>query len=149
MLRPDSFNNALRYAYSRAVGAESFGFKLESNGVLRSCQSAFAAGGCSGAYQDLTDGNTVEITAFSVSTTRAGGRAQSDNGNPLTLPCPALCLDGTTDCWPKVSMRELVISISGRARSNLAVVRSLEVAVRVRNDGVNLSAPGGESCPAS
>ena len=147
----DATNKTVQYAYRRGAGSESFGFKLDTDGVLRACQSDFAAGGCSSGWQDLTDGGTVEVTGFTISTARSGARAQSANGNALTIPCPALCADGTTNCWPTVRVREVVISISGRARSNSAVTRSLEVSTRLRNDGLTLSseAPSGEACPAS
>ncbi len=146
---PGPGNEAVRYAYRRGAGAESFGFRLDSDGVLRACQSDFNATGCSAGWQDLTDGATVQITAFTIGTTRAGARAQSANGDALPIPCPDPCADGTTACWPQVSVRELVISISGRSRTDTAVTRSLELSVRLRNDGVQLSseAPSGEACP--
>ncbi len=149
----DATNKTVQYSYRRGAGSESFGFKLGTDGVLRACQSDFAAGGCSSGWQDLTDGSTVEVTGFTISTARSGARAQSANGDALTVPCPALCADplNPTGCWPTVRVREVVISISGRARSNSAVTRSLEVSTRLRNDGVALSseAPSGEACPAS
>ena len=150
----DAANSKVLYAYKRGAGAESFGFRLDTDGVLRSCQSelrVLSAGGCSGAWQDLTDGTTVQITSFAISTTRSGARAQTANSSALQIPCPALCADGTTTCWPTVSVREFVISISGRSRNDAAVTRSLELSVRLRNDGVQLSseAPAGEACPVS
>jgi Tfp pilus assembly protein PilW len=147
--RPSS--TTVLYSYDRGPGAASFGFKLDSNGVLQACQADFAAGCGTSGWQDLTDVNTVQITDFSITTTRAGARAETDNGNPLTIPCPALCADGTAGCWPTVQVRELVVSISGRSRSDTAVTRSLQVSVRLRNDGVQLSAeaPSGDACPAS
>lgn len=145
----------VRYSYFRGSGAAQFGFMLASNGVLRACQADFTAPCDSalrpGSWQDLTDGNTVEITNFSIATTRAFPRALSANGDALQIPCPSLCANGTTSCWPTVQVRELVVSISGRSRSDSAVTRTLEVSVRLRNDRVLLSSdvPVGEACPAS
>ena len=151
VLMPGGSNTAIRYAYRRGAGAESFGFRLDSDGVLRSCQTALTPSGCDSGWQDLTDGATVQITAFTVATARAGARAQTANADALPILCPALCADGTTACWPKVSVRELVIAISGHSRTDPAVTRSLELSVRLRNNGVQLSseAASGEACPVS
>lgn len=142
-------SSAVRYRYRRTGGVESFGFKLD-NGVIKACQHESATG-CESAWQDLTDAGTVQITAFSIDTVRAGARARPDNDDALTLPCPSLCSDGTTNCWPKVGVRELVVTITGRSRSDSTVTRTLNASVRVRNDNVAFSteAPGKRACPAS
>jgi type IV pilus assembly protein PilW len=142
-------SSAVSYRYRRSGGVETFGFKLE-NGVIKSCQGETALN-CEAGWQDLTDTGTVQITAFSVDTVRAGTRARPANGTALTLPCPSLCADGTTSCWPSVAVRELTVTITGVSRSDNTVRRTLTTSVRVRNDGVALSseAPSNRSCPVS
>ena len=150
----DSANATVRYAYRRGAGAEAFGFRLGSDGVLSACQGALS-GAC--AWQALTDGTTVQITAFTIGTTRAGDRARSANAAEIVIPCPNLCTnaDGTQDtlCWPKVGLREYVISITGHAVSDAAVTRTLDLSVRLRNDRIGLTpssgVPVGEACPVT
>lgn len=101
-----------------------FGFKWEGN-VLK---TRLGAGG----WQELTDGNTLRITNFSI-TPRDG---------PVTrLPCPKPCPDGTEDCWPTLTVRDLVIDISGESASDPSVKRSLRTEVRLRNDRVSFNIP--------
>ncbi len=149
-LSPDTANSKVSYNYRRGSGAESFGFRL-NNGTLQSCQSDYDATGCSGGWQDLTDRAAIRIpdNGFSIATVRSGGRGQTANGNDIVIPCPQLCTDGTTACWPRVSVRELVITITGQSTSDATVTRTLELSVRLRNDRVQLSteASSGQSCP--
>ena len=148
---PSSTDHTVRYDYRRGAGAGSFGFWWNpTDGVLRACQSDHLDTGCpSSGWQELTDPATVKVTDFSIDTTRASPRAHVDNDNAITIACPALCADGTATCWPKVSVRELVVTISGQARSDSRVNRTLQVSVRVRNDKIEFSteAAGGGACP--
>ena len=124
------------YAYHRSAGAEGpFGFRLNS-GVIQ------ARLGSSG-WQELTDPRTLTITAFTV-TPRSAPAA------PTKLPCPKLCTDGSTDCWPTVTVRELVVAITGRAPADPAIQRSIQSTLRVRNDWVHFNDPLNPSlvCPA-
>lgn len=149
-LTPDTANSKVSYNYRRGSGAESFGFRL-SNGTLQSCQSDYDSSGCSAGWQDLTDSATIRITSFAIATARAGDRAQTANGNAIVIPCPQLCTDGTTNCWPRVSVRELVITISGQSVTDASVTRTIDLSVRPRNDRVELATSNGvssgEACP--
>ncbi|WP_201493908.1 PilW family protein [Rubrivivax sp. A210] len=149
-LTPDAANSKVSYNYRRGSGAESFGFRL-SNGTLQSCQSDYDTGGCSAGWQDLTDRATIRIldNGFSIATVRSSDRAQAANGNAIIIPCPQLCGDGTTACWPRVSVRELVITITGESVTDSSVRRTLELSVRPRNDRIELSneAGSGQACP--
>ncbi len=143
-----SASNTVNYRYSRASGTTAFGFKLQ-DGVIKSCQGEPDVDGlCAGTYQDLTDPKSVIITAFTVTQERASATSNDDG---LILPCPSLCSDGTTACWPRVSVREFLITITGHAVSDAAVTRTLRLGVRVRNDRVELSseAAPNQACPAS
>jgi hypothetical protein len=121
------------FDYRRSTGESGlFGFRRDG-GVLK---TRLGAAG----WQDLTDPQTLRITAFSV-TPRSG---------PATrLPCPNLCPDGSTDCWPTLTVRELVVDIDGEAVSDAAVQRSLRSVVRLRNDFVQFNVPGApaQACP--
>lgn len=88
-------------------------------------------------WQDLTDSNTMKVNRFFVTP----GSEES-----AKIPCPKLCPDGTTDCWPTVSVREYVISISAEAKSDAGVTRAMSSRVRIRNDAVNFKAAG-NVCP--
>lgn len=88
-------------------------------------------------WQDLTDTNTMTVNSFWV-------RPVSEES--AKIPCPKLCPDSTTDCWPTVSVREYVIDISAAAKSDVNVTRAMSSRVRVRNDAVNFKAAG-NVCP--
>ncbi len=111
-----------------------YGFKQDGN-VLK---TLLAAGG----WHELTDGNTLRITAFSI-TPRDGPQAR--------LPCQKLCPDGTDSCWPTLTVRELDLDIEGEAASDPSVKRSLRTVVRLRNDLVQFKIPNPvaptQACP--
>jgi len=126
----------VNFTYWRRPGEDGpFGFKHEGN-VLK---TRLGAGG----WQELTDGNTLRITAFTVT---------PRNGPATPLPCPNLCPDGTTNCWPTLTVRELVVDITGQAVVDPAVQRSLRSVVRLRNDLVQFKVPNAaaptQACPA-
>lgn len=120
-------------AYNSPTGETGpFGFKWEGN-VLRT----FLAGA---GPQDLTDANTLRITAFSVT---------PRDGPALRVPCPKLCADGSGDCWPTLTVRELVVDITGQAVADPAVQRRLRTVVRLRNDWIrfNIAGQPNQACP--
>ena len=111
-----------------------YGFKQDGN-VLK---TLLATGG----WQELTDGNTLRITAFSV-TPRDGPQTR--------LPCPTQCPPpgGPEDCWPTLTVRELDVDIQGEAASDPSVKRRLRTVVRLRNDLVKFNVAGAPAqvCP--
>jgi type II secretory pathway component PulJ len=124
------------YAYHRSAGAEGpFGFRL-SGGVIQ------AKLGSSG-WQELTDPRTLTVTNFTITPVSAPA-------TPTKLPCPKLCADGSTDCWPTVTVRELVVRIAGQAAGDASIQRSIESTVRLRNDWVGFNDPlnPAQVCPA-
>ena len=145
-----SASSAVQYRYRRTASAEAFGFRLTADGVLQSCQSdgAEASGLCASGWQDLTDRNVMRVTEFRIDVERPGTSA---NDEPLVIPCPYACADGTASCWPKVAVREFTVHIEAESRTPPVVQRSLDTSVRVRNERVELSteAPIELACPAS
>jgi type IV pilus assembly protein PilW len=112
--------------WRRPAEAGPFGFKHEGH-VLKTLLGA-------GGWQELTDGNTLRITAFSVT-------PRDDEEPPPRLTCPKLCADGTNACWPTLEVRVLDVNIEGRAASDPSVRRSLHSVVRLRNDRVDGACP--------
>ncbi|MDE2146402.1 MAG: prepilin-type N-terminal cleavage/methylation domain-containing protein [Burkholderiales bacterium] len=91
--------------------------------------------------QALTDGTTMSITGFNLQLAPLPAAQMS---------CPALCPDGTQTCWPTVQPQELLITITGQAVSDPSVVRTLQSAVRLRNDQIvnhNGTGLAGPLCP--
>jgi type IV pilus assembly protein PilW len=136
----------LVYCYFPAIGTNTgFGIRLTAGGVIQrgtgsnSCTSA-------GTYQDLTDEAVLNITDF---------RIRPLHSSTLRLPCPKLCDNGTpadpsddhTDCWPNVMVREFEVTMTGRARNDANVQRTLTSRVRVRNDLIRYANPPAEVCP--
>ena len=129
------------YRYLRAGGNQGpFGFKLEG-GRLKS-YFANAAG-----WHDLTDPNTVEVTTFSITPTLVNEPTPPAPAIQQ-MPCPRLCPDGTTACWPTVLVREFQISIVGRSVSDATVTRAVNLTARVRNDELQANAAAGAVCPS-
>ena len=125
--------NEIEFWYLRQPSESGpFGFKKDGN-VLK---TRLGAGG----WQELTDGNTLRITAFSIT---------PQDGPQTPLPCPKLCSDGTNSCWPTLTVRELEVAITGEAVSDPSVKRTLRTVVRLRNDLVefNMKDPTGAPLP--
>jgi prepilin peptidase dependent protein B len=123
------------YAYDRdrdgaAVAAEGFGFRLTGNVI------EMRAGG---AWQQLTDPNAIQITAFNIANAASSTQAFSSaeycpcvSANP---PCdPATVAAGANA--PQVVKRWLNIEITGQAPNDPATSRRIVEAVRLRNDEV-------------
>lgn len=103
---------------------EEFGFKLE-DGILK-----FKLGD---AWQPLTDPNLLKVTAFRVKLNAQDISLQ----DYCTKPCPV----GTV-CNPRQQVRHADVSITGAAVHDAAVVRTVRLSSRLRNDRVV------ESCPS-
>lgn len=95
-----------------------------------------------GAWQELTDGNVMLITAF------APTIAAEPTASAVVLPCSKLCLDGTTNCWPRFQVRSATLAIEAEARRDSTVKRAISSSVRLRNDYVLFSNWGANQiCP--
>ncbi len=96
-----------------------FGYRYDS--VNKAVEIRTAGAGtdtCSsgGTWEDLTDSNVVEITAFSV----------TDN-SPATVTGSGLT----------VAIREYTISVTGQLKADATVSRTFRETIRVRNDGLS------------
>lgn len=123
---------SLEFHYQPPQGNDSFGFRRTSAGVV---QSKLSTSG----WQELTDPNVLNVTGLDITATHS---------DLLRLPCPRLCPDGTTDCWPQVVVRDLEVAMTAAARSASGVERTLRSRVRVRNDVVRFNVSPTEICPA-
>ena len=112
-----------------------YGFRLSSSGVIETQL------GSSG-WQELTDGNVMRVLSFTPTLSVA-------TATPIPLPCPNLCADGTSNCWPTFQVRELNMGITAEAKSDPTVKRSIGSSVRLRNDFVRFADPStNRICPA-
>lgn len=125
----------VNFNYDPGITVGPYGFRLPiGSGVL---QTLIGASG----WQDLTDTNVMKVLSFVPTLTLASVA-------PIQLPCPKLCPDGTSDCWPRFQVRELQIEITAEARSDPAIKRSILSRARVRNDYVLFADPGlDRMCP--
>jgi type IV pilus assembly protein PilW len=103
---------------------ESFGFRIHGN-VLQSLLG--------GAWQPLTDPETLIVNGFSVELKQRALSLQ----DYCSTPCPA----GSADCPPQQQIRRFDITISGQARHDARVQRTIRVSSRVRNDAISGACP--------
>lgn len=124
--------------YFDAAQQGPYGYKLESGVIKSRMRNAIGTGY---AWQDLTDPNTLKVTAFTVTARTLSSTA---------LPCPNLCpVDAVLDpagvrryCWPQLEVRSYIVDIEAEAKSDPGVRRALRNEVRVRNDNiVTLTSP--------
>jgi type IV pilus assembly protein PilW len=129
------------YQYRRDDGVLDFGFRVQ-NGTLQALNGL-------GAWQDLTDRSVLRVTSFDIDADRAAAAAAA-NADAQVLPCPKLCADGTSNCWPRMRVVQLVVSITAEAVADPAFVRNVTAGVRVRNDRIDVAGVAGGasfSCP--
>jgi len=122
----------IRFNYWRSAGvAGPFGFRFR-DGRLQSL--------IGGTWQELTDANVMQVTNFTITPVDLG---------TTQLPCPRECAGGGTACWPTLTVRDYIIDIAARSRTDAAVQRTLRNQVRVRNDWLRFNDAGApdEVCP--
>lgn len=126
-------SDSTTYSYRRGPGQTGpYGFRLTGTVI----QTQLAGAG----WTDLTDSRVLEVTSFEVTPRNIVGEQ---------LPCPKLCADGTTSCWPRVTVRELELLIQARAKTDQTVRRTIRSTVRLRNDWVEFrdAANPDDLCP--
>lgn len=101
------------------AAGEFFGFKLDTTDkVLEMRSSGATTNTCDsgGTWQELTDKNFIEVTAFQV----------TDN-SPATV---------TTTNNLTIAIREYTITITGNLKGNTGIARTLRETIKVRNDRI-------------
>jgi len=132
---------SVRYDYRRAdTTVGPFRYWVD-NGVIKTQMSPLVPA------QELTDKNVLFVEVLNVVLA---------SSNPVRLPCPNECSlpapAGQPDnyCWPTAAVRDITVSITGRAVSDPSVRRTINSQVRLRNDHVvfNAGTPGAPlACP--
>jgi hypothetical protein len=134
----------IEISYRRGPGEDSAGFKLADDAIKMMVSDS--------TWHEVTDPQVVKVTRFQIGTARAGNRERTLNNAERIVPCPFLCADGTTDCWPRMAPVEYTLTIEGELRRNPAMKRTLQTSVFVRSALVlfpeDLSRPSNvRSCP--
>ena len=129
----DYYLDASSDDYLTNAAARNWGFRL-TDGRIRISLAR------SGGWQDLTDGNTVKVTALQFTPTTTASEV---------VPCPKLCPDGTTNCWPRSMVRAYAITLEAEAASDPLVRRRMQAIARVRNNLPVFNANSStQPCPA-
>lgn len=128
------------YDYNRPDNAQGpFQYSLES-GVIKVRLSAAAPA------QDLTDRNVMVVEDLVIELLESPAvRLECPGDCPIPGPAGETAVDY---CWPRLQARELVVRITGVARSDSAVRRTIESRVRLRNDFVSLDPSNPTASPA-
>jgi type IV pilus assembly protein PilW len=105
---------------------DRFGFRLRAGAIELQLGSRN--------WQALTDPGTLVVTAFAV-------EPRVDEIVLATF-CERPCSAGSTTCPPRQQVRSFAITVAARSPTDANVVRSLQSAVRVRNDVVVGSCEG-------
>jgi type IV pilus assembly protein PilW len=111
-----------------------YGFKLEGNAI----KTLLAGGG----WQELTDSSTLKITALTFlprNQTLPNTGVPTDPAPGAFLPCSKPCADGTTNCWPRLLVRNFRLTITAQAKSDPTVQRSISSEIRLRNDWLDFT----------
>lgn len=108
---------------------QSFGYRLTSGTIRHRI---------GGVVQDVTDRTALEVTVFT---------ATAQATDTVQLACPKLCSDNTQNCWPTLSLNDVVVTITARPVSDPTFVRTVTSRVRQRNEGINFNVSALEACP--
>jgi type IV pilus assembly protein PilW len=124
------------FLYDRSPTEQGpWGFRL--NGATGVIQTRL---GPSVAWQDLTDRNVMEVTAFSITIENEPGQV---------IPCAQLCPPlSDTSCWPMLHVRNFVVNIAARSRTDASITRSIRSVARARNDWVEFRTAASAPKPA-
>ena len=129
---PATSGDVVSYNYERYLGEPGdFGYRLNNYTIKQRIGTS--------PLQDLTDRNTLKITAFTVAL---------ETIDTQQLACPRLCPGGDQSCWPTFALVDAVVTISGQAATNAAVAHTVVSRVRLRNDGVKFDDNTKPVCPA-
>lgn len=125
----------VEYRYRQRSGRQGpFGFKLQNGAILTLLNEGTS-------WQELTDSRVLKVIGFNIAV---------EKETSLVVPCPKLCPDGDTACWPTMVARSYAVTIDAEAVSDATVQRSITSTVRVRNDWLRFNDPDHplDVCPA-
>ena len=115
-------SSTITYGFSRDTtednlqsGNEQFGFNLVNGAIVMQIAS--------GNTQVVTDPDTLTVTAFTITPT--------ETAVDIRDACAKTCTGG--GC-PTITVRQYLVTITGRAARDATVTRTLQTRVRVRND---------------
>jgi type IV pilus assembly protein PilW len=129
-LRLGANDDVVSYGYDRPGSTTTdFGDRLTGGTIKQRLGST---------TQDLTDRNTLEVTAFTVTLENTAGEQ---------LACPRLCDDGTQACWPTQAVVDATVTIAGRAVTDASVSRTIVSRLRLRNDALKFNVSSTKVCP--
>jgi type II secretory pathway component PulJ len=125
---------AVRYRYKRADNTPGpFRYSVV-DGVIKTQLSGLTP------PQDLTDKNVLTVERLNIELT---------SSTPVRLQCPNDCPPPALQpdaCWPTVAVRDITVTVTGRAVSAPTIQRTITSRVRLRNDLVVFNA-GTPSAP--
>ncbi len=130
--------NSFQFLYQRGGEQGPWGFRyVSANGVI---QTRLGTTG----WQDLTDRNVMQVTAFEIEIQREPGQV---------LPCPRHCPTTSpptspTACWPVLQVRNFVVNIQARSASDASITRRIQSVASARNDWVEFRTTGAAPKPA-
>lgn len=114
-------HTAVAFGYQRDTEFGPWGFQFDAAaGVIRTQLGAVG-------WQDLTDRNVMNVTAFSI---------QIEREPAQVLPCPRLCATNDTSCWPALQVLNYRLEITAQSRADPTITRRIRSVVRPRNDWV-------------
>jgi len=121
---------SITYSYRRALNLTGpFRYWVDNGVVL----AQMGGGGA----QELTDKNVLFVEVLNVVLA---------SSIPVRLPCPNECPPSAPPglpndyCWPTTAVRDITVTITGRAVSDPSVRRTINSQVRLRNDHVVFNA---------
>lgn len=138
IVTPDIGASTISYAFSRdatednTLGAnEQFTFDL-TNGAIRMT--------IAGVPQAITDPDTLTITAFTIAPTETPVDVRDscastccDAAGVAAGICATINVTGPATC-PRITVRQYLLTLTGRATRDPTVTRTLQTRTRVRND---------------
>lgn len=108
--------------------SEAFGFRMTTASGIGTLEMLKG-----GAWTALTNSDTTNVTAFSITpTTRTISLLEY-----CISPCPA----GSTTCPPTMQVREYDLTFSAQSKSDSNIKRTIAESIRVRNDSVTGACP--------
>lgn len=133
----------VEYGYTKPDGAPvPFQYRLD-NGVIKTILASNTS------EQDLTDNKVMFVKKLEIAQVTSSAVILSC---PKSCPAPSVPPNApfTTVnwCWPTFEIREILVKITGKSLSDVAVERTVSTRTRLRNDHVTFHPSSPAGCPA-